>query len=395
MKRRSIVSKILCLVILSASTILGLTGCGGDSGPTPGNATITTTSLPPGTINRAYSTSVSGSGGAAPYTWSVSPALPGNLSLDTATGAINGTPATQATTIHTFTMHDSSVPVQTVAQPLSVTILPPLAITSTTLPDASIGSAYNQPVQTVGGVGPLTVSIVLPGTGTLPSTLSLNPATGVVAGTPVAPAGTFPFTVQVADTTGQQDTKALSVRVIPSTPPQITTTSLQGGTINQPYNQTLQATGGIGSLTWVISGGSLPAGLSLTPAGTITGTPTNAGTSNFTVTVTDAFNQSATMNLSIIVTTALEITTPSLPNANENLPYTATLQSSGGTPPVSWSVTPNLPGGLILNPLTGEISGAPAPMNQGPHLLTFSVQDSRTPTPGIASKQLNLTVLPP
>src|SRR6185436_20064117 len=121
MKRRDMGSMILFIVILSASTILGLTGCGGDSGPTPGNATITTTSLPPGTINRAYSTSVSGSGGAPPYTWSVSPALPGNLSLDTATGAITGTPATQATTIHTFTMHDSSVPVQTVAQPLSVT----------------------------------------------------------------------------------------------------------------------------------------------------------------------------------------------------------------------------------------------------------------------------------
>src|SRR6478736_3551087 len=128
MMRGNIIGHIVCAVILSVLSVLGLTGCGGDSGPTPGSLAITTTSLPEQTVNRPYSASVSGSGGAPPYTWSVSPALPGNLSLDAATGAITGTPATQATTIHTFTMHDSSVPVQTVAQPLSVTILPPLAI---------------------------------------------------------------------------------------------------------------------------------------------------------------------------------------------------------------------------------------------------------------------------
>jgi hypothetical protein len=123
MKRRDGIGHICCAVIFSSLCVLGLTGCG-DSGPTPGSLVITTSSLPNGTVNQAYSASVSGSGGTAPYTWSVSQALRANLSLDTATGAISGTPTTQGTTSHTFTLRDNSNPPQTVQQTLSLTINP-------------------------------------------------------------------------------------------------------------------------------------------------------------------------------------------------------------------------------------------------------------------------------
>ena len=571
MRRGYLIGSMVWAVLLSCLYVLGLTGCGGDSGPTPGGLSITTTSLPEVTVNHPYSASLSGSGGALPYTWSVTPALPPNLSFDTATGAITGTPTTAATTTHTFTLRDSSAPSQTVQQTLNLTVDPPLSITTTSLPDASIAAAYNQPVETVGGIGALTFSIVLPGTGTLPSTLSLDPTTGMISGTPTAPAGTFPFTVRVADTSGQQDTQALSLRVTPTTPPQITTTSLpngtvgqpysqrvqatggigtlawsisagslpaglnlnpsgplggtisgtplsggsfnftvritdssgqtdtqvlsinmsplsitttslpsgsigqaysqqlqtigaiapltwsisagtlppglnlnqttgvisgtpiapagtssftvraqdaggqsdtqalsivinlfnapnittttlEGGTVGQSYNQTLRANGGIGALTWSVSAGSLPAGLTISPAGTISGVPTNVGISNFIVTVIDTFNQSDTQALSITVTPALEITTSSLPNAKEGEAYSATLQSAGGVPPVSWTVTPLLPEGLSLNQTTGLITGIPALLTRGTHTLTFTAQDSRTPTPQIINKQLVLTI---
>ena len=566
---------IVWAILLSCLYVLGLAGCGGDSGPTPGGLSIATKSLPEVTVNHPYSASLGGSGGALPYTWSVTPALPGNLSLDAANGAITGTPTTAATTTHTFTLRDSSAPSQTIQQTLNLTVEPPLSITTTSLPDASIAAAYNQPVETVGGIGALTFSVVLPGTGTLPSTLSLNPTTGMISGTPTAPAGTFPFTVRVADTSGQQDIQALSLRVTPTTPPQITTTSLpngtagqpysqrvqatggigtlawsvsagslptgltlnpsgplggtisgtplsggsfnftmritdssgqtdtqalsisvtplsitttslpsgsigqtysrplqtiggiaplnwsifagtlppglnldpttgvisgtpivpagtssftvqvqdaggqsdtqalsivinlfnapnimtatlEGGTVLQSYNQTLRANGGTGALTWTVSSGSLPAGLTLSEAGAISGIPTNPGTSNFTVTVTDTFSQSDTQALSITVTAALEITTPPLPNAKEGEVYpNTTLQSSGGVPPVSWSVTPPLPSGLNLNSSTGVITGTPAPLTtRGTYLLTFTAQDSRTPTPQIINKQLVLTIEP-
>src|SRR5215831_18563024 len=118
-------------VVICAICVLGLTSCS-DSGPTPadmnsapapapapGSLTITTSSLPDGTANQPYSASVSGSGGTTPYTWSVTPALPGNLSLNTTTGAITGTPVTQGTTTHMFTLRDNSAPSQTVQQSLS------------------------------------------------------------------------------------------------------------------------------------------------------------------------------------------------------------------------------------------------------------------------------------
>src|SRR6478736_10085611 len=356
------IGQVFCAGVFATFCAVGQTGCGGDSGPTPGSLAVTTTSLPEQTVNLPYSASVSGSGGAPPYTWSVSPALPGNLSLDPATGAITGTPTTAATTTHTFTLHDSSAPSQTVEQPLNLTIEPPLAITTTSLPDASISSSYNEPVETVGGLGALTFSIVLPGTGTLPSTLSLNTATGIISGTPTAPAGPFPFTVRVADTSGQQDTKDLTVRVTPTTPPQITTTSLPSGTAGQSYNQRVQATGGIGTLTWSISAGSLPPGLVLTqsgPAGgTISGTPTSGGSFTFTVKITDSVGQNDTQDLSINLT-PLSITTSSLPSGSIGQVYNQTIQTIGGVAPLNFSISAGtLPPGLTLNQ-TGVISGTP------------------------------------
>jgi len=382
MRRGNLSGTICCAAVLCCISVVGLAACGGDSGPTPSGLAITTDSLPEGILNQPYSASVSGSGGAPPYTWSVSPALPANLSLDTASGAITGTPTTQGTTSHTFTLRDSSAPSQTIQQTLSLTVDPPLAITTTSLPDASIAAAYNQPVETVGGIGALTFNIVLPGTGTLPSTLSLNPTTGMISGTPTAPAGTFPFTVRVADTSGQQDMQALSVRVTPTTPPQITTTSLPNGTAGQPYSQRVQATGGIGALVWSVSAGSLPAGLNLNPSGpsggTISGTPTSGGTSNFTVRITDSVGQTDTQDFSISVT-PLSITTTSLPPGSIGQAYSQTVQTIGGIAPLTFSIvqpgTGALPPGLNLNPTTGVISGTPiAPA--GTSTFTVRVADA-------------------
>src|SRR6476619_8261471 len=220
---------IVWVVILSILGALGLTGCGGDSGPTPASLAIVTTSLPEGQINQPYSASVGGSAGTLPYLWSVTPALPAGLSFNTQSGAITGTPGTVGTSSHTFTLADSSIPPQTVETSLSLTIKPPLAITTTSLPDGNIGAVYGQPVQTVGGFGPLTFSIV-PGTGTLPPGFSLNTTTGAISGTATA-TGNFPFTVRVADTRGQLDTQAFTIIINPSSPPSITTPSLPGGTL--------------------------------------------------------------------------------------------------------------------------------------------------------------------
>jgi hypothetical protein len=391
MKRANGIGHIFFAAVLFCISILGLTACGGDSGPTPGSLAITTTSLPEGTINQPYSASLSGSGGALPYMWSVSPALPANLSLNPATGMITGTPTTAATTAHTFTLRDTSAPSQAVEQTFSLTIDPPpavLTITTTSLPEGTVGQPYSQTVQATGGIGARTWSI---SAGTLPQGLNLNQTTGAISGTPTAE-GTSPFTIRVADAGGQNDTQALSILINTPAPPRITTLTLPGGTVGLPYNQSLQATGGTGALTWILSGGSLPAMLSLSPAGVLSGTPTNTGTSNFTVTVRDTLNQSDTQALSIAVSAALTITTNSLPDAEEGDPYNRLLQRSGGVAPFTWSVAPPLPDGLTLNPGTGRITGTPAGGTEGRYDLTFTVRDSSTPTPQTASKLLELRI---
>jgi hypothetical protein len=146
----------------------------------------------------------------------------------------------------------------------------------------------------------------------------LNPATGAITGTPSGTAGTSTFTVQVIDSSSpskQTATKQFSIVISGSqtTPVAITTTSLANGVINTAYSAVLAAQGGVTPYAWSIvpNTGSLPAGLSLTATGTISGTPTTTGTSTFTVLVRDSSGQTATAPLSIMINPLISATFPS------------------------------------------------------------------------------------
>ncbi|MGA3350559.1 MAG: family 43 glycosylhydrolase [Candidatus Sulfotelmatobacter sp.] len=89
------------------------------------------------------------------------------------------------------------------------------------------------------------------------------------------------------------------------TPLTITATSLAGGTVSVSYSATLTATGGTGAgYAWTVSAGALPGGLTLATGGILAGTPTAAGTFNFTVEVTDSSGATATDSLSVVITVA-------------------------------------------------------------------------------------------
>ncbi len=191
----------------------------------------------------------------------------------------------------------------------------------------------------------------------------------------------------------------------PPPPPQftITTSSLPNGTTATFYNQTFTASGGTGQLTWQISSGVLPGGLSLSNGGVLSGLPTVTGTFNFTVRVQDSSltPKTATKSLSMTLTGGpLAIATSSLPNGTLGASYVATLFASGGTPSFTWSI-PNAAdlanftaAGLALNPSTGEISGTlmagvtPATVN-----FTVQVSDSAA-APATLSRALSLTIVP-
>jgi hypothetical protein len=164
--------------------------------------------------------------------------------------------------------------------------LPPLSITTTSLPGGTIYTPY-PPTTLVatGGEPPYNWSVI---GGSLPPGLGLSSA-GVISGTPIA-GGVFSVTVQVADTLANAASKMLSI-TIQSGSLEITTTQLPAGTVNVPYSATLGASGGTLPYAWsVVPGsGTLPIGLSLDGAsGVISGTPTVGGASNFTVQVQDS-----------------------------------------------------------------------------------------------------------
>ena len=117
-------------------------------------------------------------------------------------------------------------------------------------------------------------------------------------------AGTYTASPTVTDASGNPIiTTGFSVTI----PFSITTTSLPGGNVGTAYSQTLTASGGTTPYTWSIASGSLPAGLSLSTAGVITGTPTTTGTSTFTAQVQDAGSNTVTQALSIVVASALPL----------------------------------------------------------------------------------------
>jgi len=180
-----------------------------------GAPVISTTSLPSGNQGTPYSGTVSATGGAGPFTWSVSSgSLPTGLSLGASTTnsvMITGTPSAQGPFNFTIKVADSSGTFGT--QPLSITINAPLPlkVTTTSLPDGVLNAAYPATaLQAAGGVPPFSWTFT---TGSLPTGLALA-TSGAISGTPTA-TGTFDFTVQVSDseTPAMTATASLSITV--------------------------------------------------------------------------------------------------------------------------------------------------------------------------------------
>src|SRR5208283_4157317 len=128
--------------------------------------------------------------------------------------------------------------------------------------------------------------------------------------------------------------------------------------------------------TFSIASGSLPPGLTLnTSTGAITGTPTTAGTYNFTAQVVDSQGNTATSSCSIVVSPALTLSCPT-GMAQVGVAYSSALVASGGVAPYTFSIiSGSLPPGLTLNTSTGAITGTPT--TTGTYNFTAQVVDSK------------------
>ena len=167
---------------------------------------------------RPYAGSLTVSGGSGPYVWTVlSGALPAGLSLDPASGTVAGQSAVFGSFAFVASVRDVPSGAQATASATLVVAPRPVTITTTSLPHAIVNESYSVSLAAVDGAAPLRWSVVA---GAIPPGLSLDPASGVLSGTPQDSAlGTFRFTISVTDswTPAQTAIRAFTISATRST----------------------------------------------------------------------------------------------------------------------------------------------------------------------------------
>ena len=189
----------------------------------------------------------------------------------------------------------------------------------------------------------------------------------------------------------------------PPPPPSIViaaTPAPPSGTVTYPYPAFgFSASGGLAPYTWQATG-TVPPGLAVGPDGTVSGTPTTAGSFSFSVTATDSAQTPVNgppLMTQIMISAPGPLVfnaTPAPPGAAAGVVYPAyTFSTTGGNLPFKWSITAgNLPPGLTLGSSDGSLSGAPTQV--GSFTFTVTVTDS-APTPSTSSLAFTINLIPP
>ncbi|HYE77526.1 MAG TPA: Ig domain-containing protein, partial [bacterium] len=367
-----------------------------------GPVSITTTDLADFVFGEPYSESVEATGGLPPYRWElVESALPDGITFDGDSGTFSGTPNNPQQINTEWIFHvrvtDSCVIPTSDQQVLLVDLHGPdcngpVTITTTDLPDFRFGEPYSEAVQATGGLQPYTWELV---EGGLPSGITFNEATGTFEGTPDDPEqidSEWFFQVRVTDAcvipTSDDVTLFIDLHGPTCTDRNFTflTEGLPRATFGVPYNAQLEVSGGLAPYTFEAIDGTPPAGLTLNPDGSITGTitdPNQVGRHFFTVRATDAcvLPNVAIRDFMILVDPPncqeIGIQNTGFPDPILGTPYNATLFASG-EPPFTWSLMAgSLPDGMSVDP-TGAITGTPNNPQQisGTFTFTIRVEDS-------------------
>ncbi|MGI6854427.1 putative Ig domain-containing protein [Mesorhizobium sp. 1B3] len=275
-----------------------VTATGATSGSTSASYTLVITApavvltpvdgatLAAGEVGSAYNeTGISASGGEGAITFAAN-GLPAGLAIDSGTGAITGTPAADGTLTVVVTATAATAGTASASYTMVITAAPVVF----TIPDGSaltsgmVGVAYSDTsVSASGGSGAISYTAI-----GLPAGLSMDSATGAITGTPAADGI---FTVAVTATAATSGSASANYTLAVAAPIVLTPadrTTLPAGEAGAAYSQIFTASGGSGSYTFAVTSGALPAGLTLSADGSLSGTPTAVETASFTITASDA-----------------------------------------------------------------------------------------------------------
>lgn len=237
-------------------------------------------------------------------------------------------------------------------------------IITDSLPPWTVGQAFSRQLTSTGGGAPLTWSVV---SGSPPTGLSLG-SDGMLTGIPDIQ-GAFTFRAKLTDRCGLFTVRTLSMVV--NTRPAFASAGLPAWTVGFAYPQTFSVLGGTPQLTFDLLDGTIPAGLTFSPLGRLTGTVMEVGSSTFTVEVTDANGATATKQYTVVVNALPQISTAAARDCTTGMQYVEDLANTGGTGPFSWTLTSgSLPASTTIVPATGLISGTA----KAPGTYTFTVQ---------------------
>lgn len=255
---------------------------------------INNATVPNAARGATYSVTVTAINGSAPYTFAVtSGALPGNLSLASG-GLLSGT-ATN-TGVFSFTITTTDALGCMVSSNYNLTVVcPAITVNPGSLPGAIRGTAYYQTLSASGGTAPYAFAV---SSGALPDGVSLS-SSGALTGTPTTIGGSL-FIVTSTDAGGCTGSRTYSINVACPTLT-VLPFNLSDGAKGLAYSATFTTTNGIAPYVYARSGGALPGGVTLNPTGVLSGTPTNTGFYNFTISSTDAGGCTATRSYTMIV----------------------------------------------------------------------------------------------
>jgi hypothetical protein len=251
------------------------------------------------------------------------------------------------------------------------------SITSATSAPGTVGTLFSYTITATSSPTSFTASPLPPG-------LVLNSTTGVISGTPTAPAGITLVSLTATNTYGTSSPTTLTITIgAAAAAPVITSATTAPGTVGTPFSYTIAATGSPTSFT----ASPLPSGLVLNGAtGVISGTPTVAGTTSAILRATNATGTSSPTTLTITVgaaTAAPVITSATSAPGTVGTPFSYTIAATGV--PTSYAASPLSPG-LVVNTTTGIISGTPTVAG------TTNVTITASNTLGTAGKTLTVTV---